>query len=263
MLGDDSLSPYNAASVSLIRLLKEEQSKSSILEARLLQDLKPVFIANLMYVLYQSTQNRIWLDKLFEFTETNARYPDVWGVFAQGTWSGGEEIEIMKFIVRTASKLRLGHDAIGRAFHIFQLPKNRPEKAKSEFLTAEKVEFIRLGRNLALDIRAYPVPKLYGILAAAFFAPEAYPVLASTILASENESEAAKDALREHIRDVRSGIFEVQYSHLKQTLQRLDFPTDLPQGAARWKKTKLAQKWVALVLENNLEELVRQQSGVK
>jgi hypothetical protein len=241
MKGDRNLNPFNVDSQGLIAFLRNEQDKASIVEARLQNETDPLFKANIMYVLYNATQQRIWLDRLFEFVriEQNARASSIWKIFGAGRWVGDDELEVMKFILRQAAVLKLSHNQIGEALQRFQLPNNSPKEAITTFSTDEAIGFIRLGRELALDINVN-VQKVYGILAAAFFVPEAYPVLASVVLLSKQESEEHKARIREHIREVRAGMFEKQYLHLNQTLIRLEFAKDVLNEAnlSQWQKNK-------------------------
>jgi hypothetical protein len=259
---DDFQGPHHPANRALIELLTKDPKKAVLLDKTFQVETEPFFRANILYVLYQGTRDRGWLDKLFAFAgdATNAKIPRVWHVLGAGDWTLPVEIDVMKFIARTAFALNLGNEPVGNAFIKFHLPRNGPHEARRQFSTEEKTAIILLGRRLALDQKADPNHRMYGVLAAAYIVSEAYPVLVNVIALDQREPENVIDQIRGDIREIRESKWD-RRQHLNEVLDRLKFPSNFVEGAKQWSTTAAAQKWKPLVLGNRLDELLKQQEA--
>ena len=112
-----------------------------------------------------------------------------------------------------------------------------------------------LGRKIALDITVNRNPRFYGIQTASFFVPQAFPILAGTILANPDELEDVKAEIREQIRVIHSGLFKERATILK-ALNELEFPKDAQTGLDKWRKIPAVEKWTVAIMGSDLKKLL-------
>lgn len=250
--------PQHPAAKDLIALLQKDAAKAPRVEARMRAEADPFFKATVRYVLYLGTRQPEQLEQLFAFAEQNAGVPHLWHIIGVGDWSPEDEIKAIRFLARSVEKLKLTNLQIGQAYIIFAYLTDASLAAVRNMPPAEKAALVRTGRALAFDRDMYPSHRVYGMRSVAFLVPEAYPVILNALLLDRRESEESVFELRRDARSARNDV-----PTIKAALDRLQYPQNLIDGPREWDKTAIAQKWKALVLGNDVNDLLKVQDAAR
>jgi hypothetical protein len=257
MKRDSALTPFNQSSTTLMDLLEKDTEKIAIVDGRIARLDNPTLKANLLYVIYRAKPEPERLKALLEVIEENHNEQNIWSVIGAGGWGASDASEILPFILVNASRLSI--QAKGEALQIFHFPRFNLKEIKTKLSVENRTSLVLLGRQVALDKAAHRAHRMYGILTASFFLPEALPILAGSILSNVDDVESAKAGIREDIEEIRSATFLERNLIMSKTLADLDFPKNLqadPSIWQKWKSLPSVKKWSAAVFGDDLKKVL-------
>lgn len=257
MKSDMALSPFNQSSKTLIDVLNNDRDKIAVVDERIARADNAALKTNLLYVIYRATQEPERLKALLQLIGENYNEQYIWIVIGAGGWSASDASDILSLILVNASRLNI--QAKGEALQIFHYPRFTAQEIKTKLSVEDRISLILLGRQVALDKAAHRAHRMYGILAASFFLPEALPILAGSILSNAGDVESTKASLREDIEEIRSATYTERNARLSKALDDLSFPKNLqaePSIWQTWKSLPSVKKWSAAVFGSDLKKIL-------